>query len=106
MSEEVRGLNESSVKARQMSLASAFRMQMTEGQSFKIPNTYRTNFFRDITALANKVSFIAFPIFVTRRMTVYFKILKSPDLYAFKDEKRLEEAAEGLCRFVDPKGLL
>ena len=62
MTEEVRGLNESLVEARQMSLASAFRKQMTEGQSFKNPNAYRTNFYRDITDLANKVSFLAFRV--------------------------------------------
>jgi hypothetical protein len=103
MSEEVRGLNESLVEARQMSLASAFRKQMTEGQSFETQNTYRTNFYRDVTDLANKVSFLTF-FFV--RMTVYFEILKSPDQYISLDNKRLKEAAERLCRFVDPQGLL
>ena len=104
MSEEERGLNESSVEARQMSLASAFRDQMTEGQSFQIPNTYRKNFHSDVTGLANKVSFLACPIFV--RITVYFKVLESPDQYISRDNQRLKEAAERLCRFVDPQGLL
>jgi len=106
MSEEVRGLNEALVQARQISLASAFREQMTKDQSFKTPNTYRTNFYKDVTALASKVSSLAFPVFV--RMTVYFEVLdsESPDQYIFKDMKKLEEAAKRLCQFVDPKGLL
>lgn len=106
MSEEVRGLNEALVQARQISLASAFREQMTQDQSFKTPNTYRTNFYKDVTALASKVGSLAFLVFM--RMTVYFEVLdsESPDRYIFRDMKKLEEAAERLCRFVDPQGLM
>ncbi len=69
MSEEVRELIESSVEARQISLASAFREEMSTGQPSKNPNAYRTNFYKDVIASANKVIFLAFPVVV--KMTVY-----------------------------------
>ena len=39
-------------------------------------------------------------------MTVYFEVLESPDRYISRDQKRLKQAAERLCRFIDPQRLL
>jgi hypothetical protein len=68
MSDDDRGAYALSVKNRQMSLASAFRDRMTKGQSFKDPNKYRQDFYKDVIKLAEEVNFQTFTVF--ERMTV------------------------------------
>lgn len=62
MSEIERNKHASSIKERQVWLASTFRKQMTMGQSFKISNKYRRDFYDDVILLANKVNSLTFPV--------------------------------------------
>jgi hypothetical protein len=48
---------EDGVKHRQAKLASAFRRHMTEDQSYQGQNAYRKGFYKNVTELAEKVSF-------------------------------------------------
>jgi hypothetical protein len=54
---------------RQRKLASAFREHMTEGQTEYASNSYRREFYRDVTVDAEEVNFLPFPVLV--RMTFF-----------------------------------
>jgi hypothetical protein len=49
------------IKERQVWLASTFREKMTSGQSFKISNKYRKDFYNEVILTAEKVNFRLFP---------------------------------------------
>lgn len=61
MSEIEREKHVASIKERQRRLASTFRDEMTSGQSFKISNKYRKEFYNDVILSAEKVNFRLFP---------------------------------------------
>jgi hypothetical protein len=61
MSEMEREKQVACIKDRQVWLASTFREKMTSGQSFKISNKYRKDFYNDVILSADKVNFCIFP---------------------------------------------
>ena len=61
--EEKDKLTETDVEIRQAKLASAFRDLMTKGQSYKRPNDYRVDFYKEVIRVASEVSFCGFPHF-------------------------------------------
>ncbi len=66
--DEVNGLTKEELAKlaadRQRRLASAFREHMTEGQTQDASNSYRREFYREVTAEAEEVNFLPFPVFV------------------------------------------
>jgi hypothetical protein len=66
MSEIEREKHVASIKERQRWLASTFRDEMTSGQSFKISNKYRKDFYNDVILSADKVNFRLFPPFLRK----------------------------------------
>jgi hypothetical protein len=67
---------------RQIKLASAFRENMTKGQTYKTSNTYRNDFYTEVIKGAKEVNFPSFPVFL--RMTVFSSLSRNSNATATK----------------------
>ena len=74
LTQEERNEYVSMVAHRQKKLASAFRENMTKGQTYDATNNYRNSFYKEVINAAERVNFPSFPVFV--RMTVLFSLWK------------------------------
>jgi len=92
---------------------------MSKGQSYQGPNAYREGFYKEVTQLADEVSFRESPHFCENdsfpkfmegsRQKNALKDTEGPnefDMYVFEDGDGIEEAGKLLAQFVDPGNLL
>jgi len=95
---------------------------MTKGQSYQGPNAYRKGFYKEVTQLADEVSFRKFPHFGEDDSSPKFmkgsrqksapkdtggpKRPEKFDPYILKDGDGIENAGKLLAEFVDPGNVL
>jgi hypothetical protein len=101
------------VELRQADLALAFRDLMTEGQSYQGPNTFRKCFYKEVTELADEVSFREFPHFGEddsfpkfMKGSQQIETPEGPYPYFLKDGDVIAKAGKLLAKFIDPDSLL